>query len=220
MWCVVKLGTLSLSLSCSLSFFFSFPFAFSIIYLFLSSFSFSFSFSLAPSLTLALALVLSLPLFILSSLLATNHYGKNRSTNTAANIEAFECDLAQGKCTVGSLPPPLPSLLPSPPLLLKKKGNFLLQEYFRRGNYFVLQFYTNSEKSTPGEITVITVLNKFQNNKSAPRQICNSFCKDGMSCQSLCLLSCSATLSPWCSNQHFLPNASCLPPDGHIFLLC
>ena len=31
----------------------------------------------------------------------------------AANIEAFECDLAQGKCTaVGSLPPPLPSLLP------------------------------------------------------------------------------------------------------------
>ena len=31
-------------------------------------------------------------------------------------------------------------------------------EYFRRGNYFVLQFYINSEKSTPCEITVITVL--------------------------------------------------------------
>ena len=98
----------TLSLSCSLSFLFSFPFAFpfffSLIFLFLSSFSFAFS--LAPS--LALALVLSL--FLLYSLLATKHYGKNRSTNTAANIEAFECDLAQGKCTpVGSLPPPLPS---------------------------------------------------------------------------------------------------------------
>ena len=56
---------------------------------------------------LALALVLSL--FLLYSLLATKHNGKNRSTNTAANIEAFECDLAQDKCTaVGSLPPPLP----------------------------------------------------------------------------------------------------------------
>ena len=155
-WCVVKLGTLS-SLSCSLSFLFSFPFAFplffSLIFIFLSSFSFSFS--LAPSLTLALALVLSL--FLLSSLLATKHNGKNRSTNTAANTEAFECDLAQGKCTaVGSLPPPLSSLLPLPPQ--KKRGDFFLQEYFRRGNYFVLQFSINSEKSTPGEITVITVL--------------------------------------------------------------
>ena len=51
MWCVVKLGTLSLC--CSLSFLFSFPFFFSLIFIFLS-FSFSFSFSLAPSLTLAL----------------------------------------------------------------------------------------------------------------------------------------------------------------------
>ena len=90
--------------------------------------SFSFSFSLAPSLTLALALVL--PLFLLSSLLATKHYRKNRSTNTAANIEALECDLAQGKCTaVGPLPPPppspLPSLPPLPPLLNKKReGTF------------------------------------------------------------------------------------------------
>ena len=59
-----------------------------------------------------------------SSLFSSRHqqYGKNRSTNTAANIEAFECDLAQGKCTaVGSLLPPLPSLLPSLPRLLKKK---------------------------------------------------------------------------------------------------
>ena len=114
---VVKLGALSLLLSLlPLLFPFRFPF------LFLSYLSFSFSLA---SLTLALALVLSL--FLLYSLLATKHYGKNRSTNTAANIEAFECDLAQGKCTaVGSLPPPLPSLLPSPPLLAhkKKEGTF------------------------------------------------------------------------------------------------
>ena len=92
--------------------------------LFFSCFSqcFSFSFLLSLSFSLSFFLLSSLPLFLLSSLLATKHYGKNRSTNTAANIEAFECDLAQGKCTaVGSLPPPLPSLLPSPPLLFKKK---------------------------------------------------------------------------------------------------
>ena len=48
----------------------------------------------------------------------------------------------------------------------KERGDFLLQEYFWRGNYFVLQFCINSEKSTPGEITDITVSNHF--------------CKDGM----------------------------------------
>ena len=128
--------------------------------LFLSC-SLSLSFLLLSSFLSSLfSLLSSLPLFLLSSLLATKHYGKNRSTNTAANIEAFECDLAQGKCRAfGSLPPPLPSLLPSPSLLLKKKRKlFFLQEYIRRGNYFVLQFYLNSEKSLPGEITVITVL--------------------------------------------------------------
>ena len=73
--------------------------------------------------------------FSFSSLSSSRH----QSTNTAADIEAFECDLAKDKCTaVGSLPPPLPSLLPSPPPLLKnkKRGNFLLQEYSRRGIYF------------------------------------------------------------------------------------
>ena len=57
-------------------------------------------------------------------------------------------------------PPLHSSLLPSLPLLLLKKkgGNFLLQEYFRRGIYFLLQFKINSKKSPPGKITVITVL--------------------------------------------------------------
>ena len=68
-------------------------------------------FSLLSSLLSSLPLFL--PLFLLSSLLAT-----------AANFEAFECDLAHGKCTaVGSLPPPLSSLLLSPfsPSSPKKK---------------------------------------------------------------------------------------------------
>ena len=41
--------------------------------------------------------------------------------------------------SVLSPPPFSPSLLPSPPPQ-KKVGTFLLQEYFRRGNYFLLQF--------------------------------------------------------------------------------
>ena len=108
---------------------------------------FSLSCSLFPSSLLSLfffpsslfSLLSSLPLPLLSSLLATKHCGKNRSPNTAANFEAFECDLAHGRCTaVGSLHPPLPSLLPSLPLLLKKIGNFYLQENFRRGIYIFI----------------------------------------------------------------------------------
>ena len=96
---------------------------------------------------------------LLSSLLATKHCGKNRSTNTAANFEAFECDLAHGRCkAVGSLPPSLPSppYSPSPPHK-KRRGNFQLQEYFRRGIYFYYSFIVNSKKSPRCEITGVTV---------------------------------------------------------------
>ena len=95
---------------------------FSVFFSQFSSFSFLLSLFLSSLFFPLFSLISSLPLSLLSSLLATKHCGKNRSTNTASNFEAFECDMAQGKCTaVGSLPPPLPSLLPSPPPFLKKK---------------------------------------------------------------------------------------------------
>ena len=110
-WCVVKLGTLSLLLSLL-------PLLFP--FLFLSSFSFfffscSFSYSCSCSCSFSFS---SLLFSSLSSLLATKHYGKNRSTNTAANIEAFECDVAHGTfiATANELHGMFPPLL-LPPLL-------------------------------------------------------------------------------------------------------
>ena len=118
--------------------------------LFFSQFSsFSFSFSQFSSSSFSFSSSFS-SLF----LRATKHCAKNRSTNTAANIEAFECDLAQGKCTaVGSLPHPLPSLLRSPPYSpsQKRRENFLLQEYFWRGNHFYYSFKLNQKKIAAGE---------------------------------------------------------------------
>ena len=92
--------------------------------LFLSMFFFLF-FLLSSFLSSLFSLLF---LFFFSLLfLATKHYGKNRSTNTAANIEAFECDLAQGKCTaVGSLPPPFS---PSPHRNISGEGIILHYSY-------------------------------------------------------------------------------------------
>ena len=192
------------TLSCSLSFLFSFPFAFpfffSLTFIFLSSFYFSFS--LAPSLTLALALVLSL--FHLSSLLATKHYGKNRSTNTAANIEAFECDLAQGKCTaVGSLPPPLPSLLL--PLLLKEQETFYYRNISGEGIILYYRFILIQKNQRRVKLQSLQFFNEFENNKSAPRQFCNYFCKDGIHCVAK---SCQRRIDDCCV-IHFLHSEFC-----------
>ena len=79
-----------------------------------------FSLSSLLSLSCSRSFFLFSSFLLLSSLLAM-----------AANFEAFECDLAHGKCTaIGSLPP----------LLKKKGGNFSLQKYIWRGNYLKLQF--------------------------------------------------------------------------------
>ena len=70
-----------------------------------------FSLSSLLSLSCSRSFFLFSSFLLLSSLLAT-----------AANFEAFECDLAHSKCTaVGSLPPPLSSLLLSLPPLLKER---------------------------------------------------------------------------------------------------
>ena len=54
---------------------------------------------------------------------------------------------------------PLHSLLPSLPLLLLKKSrDLLITVIFPARNLFLLQFYINSKKSPPGEITGVTVL--------------------------------------------------------------
>ena len=151
-WCVVKLGTLSLLLSLlPLLFPFRFPFLF-LSYL-------SFSFSLAPSLTLALALVLSfssfffLPFYSLCSSLPftpTNTVQSTDQQTRRSTFEAFDCDCGaryvHSNCqriarnVPTSLPPSSSLLLPPPslPHPEKKRGNFVLQEYFRRGNYFVI----------------------------------------------------------------------------------
>ena len=74
------------------------------------------------------SLLSSLPLFLPSSLLAT-----------VANFEAFECDLAHGKCTaVGSLPPPLSSLLLSLPPLQKKKRELFITGMFPARKLFYI----------------------------------------------------------------------------------
>ena len=176
-WCVVKLGTLSLSLSfslvlslsSSLSLSFSLlSFFFSLLFLFL--FSCSFSYSCYCSCSFSFSSFFFLPFYSLFSSLPftpTNTVQKHWSTNTASNFDAFECGVAHGTfiATANELHGMFPPLLLPPPSLPhpEKREGTLLQEYFRRGNYFVSQFQINSEKSTPGEITVITVLYKFEN---------------------------------------------------------
>ena len=83
-WCVVKLGTRSLSLALSLSFLLSLLLSLSIfpspsLSLSFSLFFFFFSLLFLFPLLLLLLLLFVLSLFLLSSLLATKHYGKNRS---------------------------------------------------------------------------------------------------------------------------------------------
>ena len=142
-WCVVKLGTLSLS--CSLSFLFSFPFAFpfffsfsffSLLFFFLSC-SFSCSCSCSCSISFpSLSLLFSPP-----NIMERTDQPTRRPTSRHLNVIWRRASAQQSVLS----PPPLPSLLPSPPpLLLKKEETF---------------YYRNISGE---EIIFITVLNKFQ----------------------------------------------------------
>ena len=112
----------------------------------------SLSFSLLSFFSLLSSLLFSLPRFLFSSLHATKHCGKNRSTNTAANWRT-----ASAQQSVLS-PPSLHSLLPSQ----KNKGTFyyrnisgeefifyysfkLIPKTRRRGKLQTLQFYIKSK---------------------------------------------------------------------------
>ena len=190
-WCVVKIGTLSLSLALSpssslsldedtlkitvgcllcgvvcvrvlwwcvcvvcgedwhplslllsllpLLFPFRFPFLFlsylyfSLFFFFFFFFSCSFSYSCSCSCSFSFS---SLSLFSPPNTMERTDQPTRRPTSRHLNVIWRRASAQQSV-----LSPPLPSLLPSPPPLLKKKrGNFLLQEYFRRGIYFLLQF--------------------------------------------------------------------------------
>ena len=103
-------------------------------------------------------LFLALSFFLLSFLLLSSlHFSPRRPTSRHLNV-IWRTASAQQSVLSQLLPPPFS---PSPPQ--KKRGNFLLQEYFRRVNYLEVQFYLNSGKSPSGEITDITVF--FINSK-------------------------------------------------------
>ena len=78
------------------------------------------------------------------------------------------------------------SLLLSPPSSLlplpsskKKEETFYHRNISGEGIILHYSLRINSEKSQPGEITVITVLYQFENNQTATRQICNYFGLNG-----------------------------------------
>ena len=145
MWCCVVVCVLCGCVLCGWCAFLCFCV---VLLFFFSQFSLFLFLSAFPLLSSLFCLLFLFHFSLLSSLLVTKHCGKNRSTNTAANFEAFECDLPHGRCTaVGSLPPSLPSLLPSLPLLLKKKKK---RELFITGIFPARNLF------------FITVLNKFQ----------------------------------------------------------
>ena len=71
-------------------------------------------------------------------------------------------------------------LPPPPPPLPTRKRELFITGIFPTRNLFLLQFKINSKKSPPGEITGVTVLNEFQNNRAVTRQNSNYFWRDGI----------------------------------------
>ena len=155
----------SLSLFSLFSHFLSFSLSlfslFSLSLFSLFSLSLFLSFSVSHSLSLSffssvyslLSLLSSLPLFLLSSLLATKHYGKNRSTNKAAKIEAFACDLAQGQLHSSRFSPsssPLPPPFSPLPSSKKEEGTFYYRNISGEGINLCYSFIIIPEKSAAG----------------------------------------------------------------------
>ena len=140
-WCVcccVVWWSLAHSLSCSLSSLFCFPFFFSLIFLFLLL--------LLLLLLLFLLLFFLFLFFLLSSLLPTLLFSSlhaNKFIATANELHGMFPPLL--------LPPPLSPPSSLPPTPRKKRGDFLLQEYFQRGIYFYYSFLNEFQKIAAGE---------------------------------------------------------------------
>ena len=123
LWCVVKLGTLSLSLSCSFSYSCSCSFSLSLLSSFLPSSLFS-----------------SLPFTPTNTVQSTDQQTR-RPTLRRLNVIWRRASAQQSVLSLLLSPPS--SLLPLPSSE-KKRGLFLLQEYFGRGNYLKL-LHVNSK---------------------------------------------------------------------------
>ena len=112
----------------------------------------SLSLVLSPSSSLSLSF--SLIFIFLSSFSFSFSFSLAPSLTLA--LEAFECDLVQSKCTaIGSLPPPLPSLLPSPPPLpthkKKRKRDLFITGIFPARNLFFITVLNKFQKLAAGE---------------------------------------------------------------------
>ena len=155
-WCVVKLGTLSLS--CSLSFLFSFPFFFSLPFFFSCSFSYSCSCScsfllLSSFLSSLFSSSFSLP-FTPPNTAERTDQPTRRPTSRHLNVIWRTAGAQQSVLS----PPPLHSLLP-PSHTQKKERELFITGIFPARNLFLLQLKIYSKKSPPGEFTGVTVLN-------------------------------------------------------------
>ena len=145
-WCCVGVGW---SVCVSFLSFFSF-------FSQLSSLSFSFSFCLPFLSSLSFLLLFSLlSSFFSFSLFHSLFPHTVLRTDQPTNFEAFCCDLAHlgTWVTVPSVPHPLPSLL----LFPSTKRGLFITGIFPARNLFLLQFYINSKKSPPGEITSVAI---------------------------------------------------------------
>ena len=177
-WCVVKLGTLSLSLSFVLSPSSSlFSFFFSLIFLFLFSspfffFSCSFSYSCPCSCSFSFSSFFFLPFHSLFSSLPFTPTNTVQSTDQQTRrptlrrlsvmwrtVRSQQLPTNCTECSHLSFSPPLlSSLLPSLPHPEKREGTVYYRNISDEGIILYYSFKFIQKKSPLGEITVITVL--------------------------------------------------------------
>ena len=91
------------------------------------------------SLSCSLSFLFSFPFFFspIFIFISSFSFSFSLAPSLTLALEAFECDLVQSKCTaIGSLPPPLSSLLPLPSSKKKKEGTFYCRNISGEGIIF------------------------------------------------------------------------------------